>query len=83
MQRLRRRAWQVLTTREKKNYINAELCLMSRPAQTGLTAAVTRFDDLIKAHQVQAVVVHGDVGFPGIPGDEGCGGWAALIAAGE
>ncbi|KAI5850689.1 hypothetical protein BZA05DRAFT_338477 [Tricharina praecox] len=60
MQRLRRRAWQVLTTREKKNYINAELCLMSRPAQTGLTAAVTRFDDLIKAHQVQAVVVHGD-----------------------
>jgi hypothetical protein len=34
---------------------------MKLPAKTGLTAAVSRFDDLIKSHQVQAMLVHNDV----------------------
>lgn len=30
------------------------------PAQSGLAATVSRYDDLIKAHQLQSGVVHGD-----------------------
>jgi tyrosinase len=52
---------QNLSRKEKREYINAELCLMSLPTKTGLPAAVTRFDDLIKSHQMQAFSVHGDV----------------------
>ncbi|KAA8903648.1 hypothetical protein FN846DRAFT_953684 [Sphaerosporella brunnea] len=59
-QKLQRRAWQNLSRAEKKAYLDAELCLMSLPTKTGLPAAVTRFDDLIKAHQMQAYWVHGD-----------------------
>lgn len=59
--RLQRRAWQALSDAEKRAYIDAELCLMWRvPQRTGLEAAVSRFDDLVKAHQLQANVVHGD-----------------------
>lgn len=30
------------------------------PQQTGLEASVSRFDDLVKAHQLQSMLVHGD-----------------------
>lgn len=59
--KLQRRSWQTLSNTEKKAYIDAELCLMWHlPAKSGLTAAVSRFDDLIKAHQNQSSLVHGD-----------------------
>ena len=49
---------QALSRREKKAYIDAELCLMKKPSKTKLEAAVTRFDDLIKPHQLQGLSVH-------------------------
>jgi len=50
-----------LSDAEKQAYINAELCLMWHvPARSNLTAAVSRFDDLIKTHQIQSNVVHHD-----------------------
>ena len=36
---------------------------MNLPSKSGLEAARSRFDDLIKAHQIQAQVVHGDAWF--------------------
>ncbi|KAI5852015.1 hypothetical protein BZA05DRAFT_445177 [Tricharina praecox] len=58
---LQRRAWQSLSASEKRAYLDAELCLMWQiPAQSGLAATVSRYDDLIKAHQLQSGVVHGD-----------------------
>ncbi|KAI5805056.1 hypothetical protein EDC01DRAFT_610472, partial [Geopyxis carbonaria] len=46
---------------EKRAYIDAELCLMTqRDAQTGAPGAVSRYDDLIAVHQLQAPWVHLD-----------------------
>jgi len=47
-----------LTNDEKLEYINAELCLMSKPATLGLPGAVTRFDELQAIHQLQAYKTH-------------------------
>ena len=58
---LKRKAWHVLTNAEKKAYLDAELCLMWKiPGKTGLAAAKSRFDDLIKTHQLQTSWVHND-----------------------
>ncbi|PUU73227.1 hypothetical protein B9Z19DRAFT_1135605 [Tuber borchii] len=57
---LQRRAWHTLTDDQKKEYIRAELCLMSRQGRTGLPETRTLFDDLIAVHQTQAGNVHND-----------------------
>ncbi|RPA95796.1 hypothetical protein L873DRAFT_1845767 [Choiromyces venosus 120613-1] len=41
-------------------YLDAEVCLLKAPTQTHLTGAVSKFDDLIKSHQLQTRLVHGD-----------------------
>ncbi|KAF2728831.1 Di-copper centre-containing protein [Polyplosphaeria fusca] len=53
-----RRAWHTLTNTDKLAYINAELCLMKKPAKLGLPGAKTRFDDFQAVHQVQAYLTH-------------------------
>jgi tyrosinase len=54
----KRRAWHTLSNSEKLEYINAELCLMKKPARLGLPAAKTRFDELQAIHQLQAYATH-------------------------
>ena len=51
-----------LTNAEKSAYINAELCLMKKPATLGLRGAKTRFDELQAIHQLQAYSTHFVVG---------------------
>lgn len=53
--RLRRHT---LSNNEKLEYINAELCLMKKPATMGLPGAKTRFDELQAIHQLQAYATH-------------------------
>ncbi|RSL40767.1 hypothetical protein CEP51_016655 [Fusarium floridanum] len=53
-----RKAWHTLTTNEKNAYIDAELCLMSKPAKLGVEGAVNRWDELDWAHIAQANVIH-------------------------
>lgn len=53
----------MLSPDEKKNYINAELCLMNLPAKLDLPGVRTRFDDFQAAHQNQAYMTHSVVYF--------------------
>lgn len=47
-----------MTNNEKTAYIDAELCLMSKPAKLGVEGAVNRWDELDWAHIAQANVIH-------------------------
>lgn len=59
---------QSFSDREKKAYIKAELCLMwQKPSRTDHPTAVSLFDDLQGAHQMQALRVHFTVRLLGIP----------------
>ncbi|KAL8366403.1 hypothetical protein RB595_004940 [Gaeumannomyces hyphopodioides] len=51
-------AWHTLSNETKLEYINAELCLMEKPARLGLPGARTRFDELQAIHQLQAWATH-------------------------
>ncbi|KAH7112119.1 hypothetical protein B0J11DRAFT_598072 [Dendryphion nanum] len=54
----KRRAWHKFSNTEKVAYINAELCLMQKPATIGLPGAKTRFDEFQAIHQLQAYATH-------------------------
>jgi tyrosinase len=56
-----RKEWRSLTYEEKMAFVNAELCLMSLPAKTGLLGAATRFDDFQAAHQQGTNTSDGDI----------------------
>ncbi|KAM7191450.1 tyrosinase [Rhypophila sp. PSN 637] len=56
--KLKRKAWHTLKKKEKKEYIDAELCLMSKPATLGLPAAANRFEELQSIHQIPAFITH-------------------------
>jgi tyrosinase len=47
--------------REKRAYIEADLCLMRLPANLGLPGARNRFEELQSIHQRQAAITHGVV----------------------
>ena len=47
-----------MTDSEKSSYIDAELCLMARPPQVGITGAQNRWDELDWAHIAQSNVIH-------------------------
>jgi tyrosinase len=47
-----------LTDVEKKAYIDAELCLMSKPADLGLRGARTKYDEFQSVHTLQAEIAH-------------------------
>ncbi|KLU89830.1 hypothetical protein MAPG_08799 [Magnaporthiopsis poae ATCC 64411] len=51
-------AWHKLSNETKLEYINAELCLMKKPARLGLPGARTRFDELQAIHQLQSWATH-------------------------
>ncbi|KAL6364305.1 hypothetical protein LRP88_02224 [Fusarium phalaenopsidis] len=53
-----RKAWHTLTDNEKTAYLDAELCLMSKPAKLGVEGAVNRWDELDWAQIAQANVIH-------------------------
>ncbi|KAF2270326.1 Di-copper centre-containing protein [Lojkania enalia] len=54
-----RREWHTLSRDDKLDYINAEKCLMSKPAKLGLPAARTIFDEFQMSHVLNTKVVHG------------------------
>ncbi|KAN0077682.1 hypothetical protein V8E54_005986 [Elaphomyces granulatus] len=56
-----RREWSAFSTSEKKAYINAVLCLQSKPALTPsslVPGAKTRYDDFIATHINQTLIIH-------------------------
>ncbi|EPS42846.1 hypothetical protein H072_3151 [Dactylellina haptotyla CBS 200.50] len=55
-----RKEWSTLSSREKKEYIRAVLCLQSKPAKSGALApgARSRFDDFVATHINQTFVIH-------------------------
>ncbi|KAH8844659.1 hypothetical protein MCOR27_009202 [Pyricularia oryzae] len=53
-----RHAWHTLSNADKKAYIDAELCLMAKPASLGLPGTRTKFDELQAIHQLQAYSTH-------------------------
>jgi hypothetical protein len=52
-----------MSTAEKTDYLNAEVCLMKKPAKLGLSVAKSRFDDLTAVHQALARNIHGTGSF--------------------
>jgi hypothetical protein len=50
-----------LTDAEKQAYLDAELCIMETPASSGVPGAITRWDELQRAHAVQGDYIHGVV----------------------
>lgn len=59
-----RKAWHTLSNKEKKDYIDAELCLMSKPATLGLPGATNRFEEMQSIHQAQGAIIHNVVRIP-------------------
>jgi hypothetical protein len=57
----------MLKDKEKKDYIDAELCLMSKPAKQKLPGAVTRFDELQALHQITTLYTHFVVSWVSVP----------------
>jgi tyrosinase len=56
-----RKEWRNLTGAEQIAYLDAEICLMNLPAQTGLAAVTSRYSDLAALHQNLTLIIH-DVG---------------------
>ncbi|KAL7621602.1 hypothetical protein AAE478_008927 [Parahypoxylon ruwenzoriense] len=57
--RTQRMPWTKLSSAEKLEYINGDLCLMSTPAKSGIPRAKSRWDELQYTHIAQTVYVHG------------------------
>lgn len=58
-----RKEWNTLSDGEKKEYIDAVLCLQSKPAISGAIApgAKSRYDDFVATHINQTLTIHGTV----------------------
>ncbi|CAN8103806.1 unnamed protein product [Discula destructiva] len=54
-----RQSWSNMSTREKRAYIDAELCLISSPPRNGLRGAWSRFEELQWVHLEQLNFIHG------------------------
>ena len=59
-----RKAWHTLSNKEKKDYIDAELCLMRKPTKLSLPGATNRFEELQSIHQAQGAIIHNVVRIP-------------------
>ncbi|KAI1413349.1 Di-copper centre-containing protein [Hypoxylon sp. FL1857] len=57
--RSKRMSWTNLTSTEKIEYLNADLCLISSPPKSGLPGAKNRWDELQYVHIAQTDYVHG------------------------
>ncbi|KAM7219489.1 hypothetical protein V8F06_005044 [Rhypophila decipiens] len=53
-----RKSWHTLSTAERQAYIDAELCLMSKPGTLGLRGARSKFDEFQAVHVSQAEIAH-------------------------
>ncbi|RAO71186.1 uncharacterized protein BHQ10_007198 [Talaromyces amestolkiae] len=56
-----RREWSTFSTKQKKAYINAVLCLQSKPSKTPsdlVPGAKTRYDDFVATHINQTLEIH-------------------------
>ncbi|KAF4820078.1 Tyrosinase ustQ [Colletotrichum siamense] len=53
-----RKSWNALTNDEKTSYIEAELCLMSRPPRAGVAGAQNLWDELHYTHIYQGNYIH-------------------------
>ena len=53
-----RKEWRNLTSAEQTAYLEAEICLMKLPAQTGLAAVTSRYSDLTSLHQNLTLIIH-------------------------
>lgn len=49
----------VLTNDEKSDYLQAVKCLMESPAKSGITGAISRWDELQSCHVEQSNFIHG------------------------
>ncbi|KIX07706.1 uncharacterized protein Z518_02360 [Rhinocladiella mackenziei CBS 650.93] len=60
-----RREWSTLSKAERREYIDAELCLMSKPSEDPAFAAgaKTRYDDFVAVHINQTLSIHGTANF--------------------
>ena len=60
-----RQEWSALTSAQKTSYINAVLCLQSKPSKSGSSApgAKSRYDDFVATHIQQTLTIHGTVSF--------------------
>lgn len=58
-----RKEWDTLSEGDKKDYIDAVLCLQSKPAISGALApgAKSRYDDFVATHINQTLSIHGTV----------------------
>lgn len=62
----RRREWSTLSHKEKRDYINAVLCLQSKPSLSTsdyypAPGARSRYDDFVATHINQTLTIHGTV----------------------
>lgn len=53
-----RKEWRNLSSTEQTAYLEAEICLMNLPAQTGLAAVTSRYSDLASLHQNLTLIIH-------------------------
>ncbi|KAJ9621865.1 hypothetical protein H2203_006745 [Taxawa tesnikishii (nom. ined.)] len=60
-----RQEWSSLSSTQKTNYINAVLCLQSKPSKSGSLApgAKSRYDDFVATHINQTLTIHGTGNF--------------------
>jgi len=58
-----RQEWSALSSAQKTAYIDAVLCLQSKPAKSGSLApgAKSRYDDFVGTHINQTLTIHGTV----------------------
>lgn len=61
-----RREWDSLSTEQKEQYVQAVLCLQSKPSISGdlVPGARSRFDDFVGTHINQTLTIHGTVRDP-------------------
>ncbi|KAI5776378.1 tyrosinase central domain-containing protein [Geopyxis carbonaria] len=58
-----RREWSSLSKAERKCYIDAVLCLQSKPAKSSYAGARSRYDDFVGVHIEQTLSIHGTANF--------------------
>ncbi|KAM7195627.1 Di-copper centre-containing protein [Rhypophila sp. PSN 637] len=54
----KRRAWHTLGNKDKKAYIDAQLCVMAKPGNPALPGVRTLFDEMVSIHQLQTLTIH-------------------------
>jgi tyrosinase len=56
-----RKEWRHLTGQQQQDFLDALQCLMDKPAQSGLSAATSRFSDLQALHRGMTNTEYADI----------------------